>query len=260
MNVASGVYWVPASSLGASSYTNAEIQAMLTATPEEKQAKIDTLYEALQLYQIGNFSASDDNIRISDNGINWEFHKPGYDAMRTNTGCCATDSNWLRYILDGDYEEVGYMATSQRDGSGHIYNYIKMDGWYYFIDLTHYRTDWVATAVETGELQDYRSSDRVLGNIHKVRDVQDYVNYVQSAFTDPPGLMFFYTAENCLTLDSVRSARGVTITYETVSGIDVKVVFDDPNDTLYYQFIASPRVKADFSTAQSFDFAAMKFQ
>lgn len=260
VNVASGVYWVPASSLGGSSYTNAEIQTMLTATPEEKQAKIDTLYEALQLYQIGNFSASDDNIRISDNGIDWEFHKPGYDAVRTNTGCCATDSNWLRYILDGDYEEVGYMATSQRDGGGHIYNYIKMDGWYYFIDLTHYRTDWVATAVETGELQDYWNSDRVLGNIHKVRDVQDYVNYVQSAFTDPPGLMFFYTAENCLTLDSVRSARGVTITYETVSGIDVKVVFDDPNDTLYYQFIASPKVKADFSTAQSFDFAAMKFQ
>ena len=156
VNVAPGVYWVPASSLGSSSYTNAEIQAMLTDTPEQKQAKIDTLYEALQLYQIGNFAASDDNIRIAEGSIHWEHHKPGYDAVRTNTGCCATDSNWLRYILDGDYDEIGYMATSQRDGNGHIYNYIKLDGWYYFIDLTHYRTDWVATARETGDLKDYQ--------------------------------------------------------------------------------------------------------
>ena len=259
VNVAPGVYWVPASSLGSSSYNNAEIQAMLTDTPEQKQAKIDTLYEALQLYQIGNFSASDDNIRITEGSIHWEHHKPGYDAVRTNTGCCATDSNWLRYILDGDYDEIGYMATSQRDGSGHIYNYIKLDGWYYFIDLTHYRTDWVDTAPETGNLEDYQRSDRVLGNIHKVRDVMDYVNYVQDAFSDPPGLMFFYTAENCLALDGVGSSSGITITYETVHGVDVQVVFDDPGDRLYYTFTSSPWKRADFSVADSFDFSKMKF-
>ena len=76
------------------------------------------------------------------------------------------------------------MAISQRDGSGHIFNYIKMDGWYYFIDLTHYRTDWVATAVESGNLNDYYSSDFFLGNLHRVRSVKDYVNYIQSAFKD----------------------------------------------------------------------------
>ena len=199
------------------------------------------------------------NIRITEGSIHWEHHKPGYDAVRTNTGCCATDSNWLRYILDGDYDEIGYIATSQRDGSGHIYNYIKLDGWYYFIDLTHYRTDWVATAPETGNLEDYQRSDRVLGNIHKVRDVMDYVNYVQDAFSNPPGLMFFYTAENCLALDSVGSSTGITITYETVHGVDVQVVFDDPGDRLYYTFTSSPWKRADFSVADSFDFSKMKF-
>ena len=38
----------------------------------------------------------------------------------------------LNYILDGDYEGVGFIAYSQPDGSGHIFNYILQDGYYYF--------------------------------------------------------------------------------------------------------------------------------
>ena len=257
VQAAPGVWWVPARTLGESSYTNAQVQAMLTDTPAQKQAKIDTLYEALQLYQIGNFYGSDDNIRIREGGVDWEHHKPGYDAVRTNNGCCATDSNWLRYILDGDYDEVGYIATSQRDGSGHIYNYIKQDGWYYVIDLTHYRTDWVSTAVETGNPDDYYSTDRILGNIHKVRGIQDYVNYVQEAFSDPPGLMFMYTAESCLAVDSVRSGSGVTITYETAPGVSVQIIFDDPSDSLTAAFVTPPQQRADWSALPDFNFAGM---
>ena len=125
IKVFDGVYWVPAVSLGESRYTNAEIAAMQKDSPEEKQAKIGTLYEALQLYQIGDFHSADDDVRISENGINWEFHTPGRNAVINNCGCCATDSAWLRYLLDGDYDEIGYITTSQRDGSGHVYNYIQ---------------------------------------------------------------------------------------------------------------------------------------
>ena len=257
VQVADGVYWVPAASLGSSSYTNAQIQQLLTEAPEAKQQKIDSLYEALQLYQVGAFSASNDNIRIYENGINWEHHKPGYHAVRTNTGCCAADSNWLRYILDGDYDEIGYLATSQRDGSGHIFNYIKQDGWYYFVDLTHYRTDWVETAVESGNLDDYYRVDFVLGNIHKVQNVQDYVAYIQNTFNDPPGLMFLYTAENCLAVDGVWSDEVITITYEKAAGVEVQVVFDDPSDLLEYSFVTSPVNYPDWTAEASFDFSVI---
>ena len=255
VEVSDGVYWVPARTLGNSDYTNAQIQAMLTDSPEAKQEKIDTLYEALQLYQIGAFSMSNDNIRIREGIVDWEHHKPGYHAVRTNTGCCATDSNWLRYILDGDYDEIGYLATSQRDGGGHIYNYIKQDGWYYFIDLTHYCVEWDVTALESGNMDDYYRSDYILGNIHKVKDIQDYVAYVQSDFSDPPGLMFFYTAENCLAVDGVHSGDTVTITYENTA--DVQVVFDDPTDKLEYAFVAAPQNYPDWSQEKSFDFSVI---
>jgi len=188
VEVAPGVFWVSARTLGDSDFTNSQIHGMIGISPEEKQSEIDTVYEAMQLYQVSNFIASDDNIRISENGINWEHHKPGYYAVLTNNGCCATSANWLNYILRDDYDEVGYIATSQRDGNGHIFNYIKQDGWYYIIDMTHYRTDWIATARETGDLNDYYSTDFIAGNIHKVQNIGDYVNYVQAEYGDPPDL------------------------------------------------------------------------
>lgn len=248
------VHWVPANVLGSSRYTSSDICAMLTLAPEQKQDAISTLYEALQLYQIGNFYSSEDNIRMQENGIDWEFHKPGYDAVRTNTGCCATDSNWLRYILDGDYEEIGYIATSQRDGSGHIYNYILSDGMYYFIDLTHYRTDWIVTAVESGATEDYYASDWILGNIHCAQSVESFVEYVQSSFPDPPGMMFKYTAENCLTVSGQRANGGVTIIYEDVPEVNIEIIFDDPNDNLEYTTAPSPSVAPDFGSLPDFVF------
>ena len=241
--VSEGVYWVPAVTLGGSRYSNAEIHSMLSAPPEEKQQKISTLYEALQLYQVGNFTGSDDNVRLSEGGIHWEHHKPGYHAVRTNTGCCATDSNWLRYILDGDYDEVGYIATSQRDGSGHIYNYIFSDGWYYIIDLTHYHaTGPLVTAPESGDRNDYRHSDYILGNIHKVRDIQNYVDYVQREFGDPPALMFQYTAENCLAVDS----NNHQVIYEDTGMDFVKLIFDNPSDNMEFIWSCAPQKLPDW--------------
>ena len=240
IEVFNGVFWVPAVSLGDSRYTNAEIAAMLNDSPEEKQAKIGTLYEALQLYQIGDFRSADDNVRISENGIDWEYHTPGRNAVINNCGCCATDSAWLRYLLDGDYDEIGYITTSQRDGSGHVYNYIQNDGWYYIIDLTHYRNDWIATIEENGDMDAYSRSDRVLGNIHRTQDLSSFVDYVQAAFNDPPGLMFRLTCEDVTPLDGVRSQAGVTIVRPESYEPYVTCIFDDDTDNLTYAYAPDP--------------------
>lgn len=240
IEVFDGVFWVPAVSLGESRYTNAEIAAMLDDSPEEKQAKIGTLYEALQLYQIGDFRSADDNVRIFESGINWEYHTPGRNAVINNCGCCATDSAWLRYLLDGDYDEIGYIATSQRDGSGHVYNYIQDGEWYYIIDLTHYRNDWIATIEENGDIDAYSRSDRVLGNIHRTKDLADFVNYVQSAFNDPPGLMFRLTCEDVAPIDGVRSPDGVTIYHPESYEPYVTCIFDDDTDDLTYAYASDP--------------------
>ncbi len=254
VEVGPGVYWVPANALGSSRYTNGDIFAMLSNTPEEKQAAITTLYEALQLYQIGGFYSSDDNVRIFENGLNWEHHKPGYDAVRTNSGCCATDSNWLHYILDGDYEEVGYIATSQRDGSGHVYNYIYHDGWYYIVDLTHQLAGCYFSAEEAGEMRDYLATNFTLANVHKVEKLENYVAYVQEKHPDPPGLMFRYTAPNVPPVDSVFDGDQVIITYPSMQELQLQVIFDDTSDKLSHTFATAPQNIPEWEHQRSYLF------
>ena len=78
---------------------NTTFEQITFIRPEQKQEEISTLYEAIQLFKISGFTYTEDNVNILENDIYWEHHKPGRDAVRTNTGCCAADTNWLNYIL-----------------------------------------------------------------------------------------------------------------------------------------------------------------
>lgn len=252
-----GVEWVPARALGDSRYTNAQISAMLRDTPEQKQAEISTLYEAMQLYQIGNFYSSDDNITVSEGGLDWEHHKPGYDAVRTNTGCCASSSDWLNYILAGDYEEVGFLAYFKLYGNGHVFNYIRQNGFYYIVDMTHYRTDWMETPVENGQIQAHDRSDRILGSIHRVKDLQSFVNFLEEASTDDsrPDFIYQYMAENVFAVAlSQNAANEWHFTMEQVPGVEVTVLYDDPDDALTVSFAEGPKNRPDYSEAPDFVF------
>ncbi len=256
--VTGGVYWVPVNTLGKSSYKNDEIAEMVNNSPETKASKIDTLYEALQLFQISNFKTANDNQKIREGDINWEHHKPGYHAVRTNEGCCATSSNWLNYILKDDYEEVGFIAFSESDGSGHVFNYIKHGGYYYFIDLTHYRLDFMrGTSVETGDVLDYVGSDRVAGNLHKTKSIDAYIAYYRSLANDPPEMFFMYTADNCHPVDGVYDKKddSIFITYPENQGINV--VFDIDGDNLFYRFTAPPQKQYDWNSLPSHVFHAI---
>jgi hypothetical protein len=249
--VSPGVYWVPANSLGGTNFTNDEIAKMLSDNPNTKKNKIDTLYEAIQLYQIGNFKGSDKgaNIKKSFNNIKWEYHIPGYDAVRINYGDCSTSSSWLSYILDGDYDEVGIIAFAQLNGSGHLFNYIKQDGYYYFIDMIHYRLDFInSSSIETGQMPDYRKSDIVAGNIHKVANIQDYINYYRETVEDPPELFRLYeNVINSPDLANQKSEDGDCILIYP-NNSNMKILYNDPKNPISIKFVSQPEFKPDWST------------
>ena len=259
VQVAEGVCWVLANTLGASRYTNAQIQAMLTDTPEQKQAKIGTLYEALQLYQIGGFYASDDNVQDDRDGCLWEYHKPGYDAVRTNNGCCATSADWLNYILKDDYDKVGFISTMQADGGGHVYNYIKQDGWYYFVDLTIWCAGQSANAMETGDLDNYYHSNPIHGNVHRAASMEAFTQYLIAADDYAPGdLVYTYVAENVPPLATVWTPDGKQLCFP--DSVEVKILYDNPNDTLTTATIPAPTETPDWSSNEDFAFDKMQFQ
>ncbi len=237
--VAQGVWWVPVSSLGETEMGNGDIIQLLHRPPEEKQNLVTSLYEALQFFQNGAFKDAEDKIYVQESGILWEHHKPGYDAVRTNSGCCATNSNWLHYLLKNDYEESGFLAYSMADGSGHVINYIRHDGFWYFIDLTHYRLDFLQKAgVETGNAADYFAGDYIAGNLHKADSPFSYVRYCLGSFNEPPGLFFLYTSEDCLPAAAGETEAGTAIYYP--EGYDVSVLYDDQDDDLSFRFVTPP--------------------
>jgi len=259
VEVGDGVYWVPANALGKSDYTNAQIQAMVTCTPEEKQARIDTLHEALQLYQIGGFYGSDDNVYIQENGLQWEHHKPGYHAVRTNHGCCATSANWLHYILDGDYEEIGYYSY-YGVGGGHVFNYIKQGDWYYFADLTTWPAGNInVNAVESGDLNDFYNSDPIGGNILRAASLEAFADYILENHADPPGLIYTYLADD-VTAKADEWYMDGSQALVMPDTDNVTIQYDDPDDSVTWRYNPAPVRNKDWTRDEDFLFDQMQFQ
>lgn len=249
VEVEKGIDWVPANALGKSDLNNSEIADLTQKSPEEKQKKITNLYEALQLFQISGFRYTGDNVRIREGNIYWEHHKPGFDAVRTNEGCCAADASWLTYILKDDYDELGYIGFSFENGSGHVFNYIKEGDYYYVIDLEQYETidkNKHYTAPETGNLDDLWRNGSFSGNIIKVKALSDYVNYcVRMWNQNSPGLFVTYVADNVLPLDSVKNGNNMEITYPKDS--NVSILYDNPKDKMSLKFADPPLKSNDWS-------------
>jgi len=240
VKVAEGVNWVPVNTLGKPNMTSEEIEA-LGRDPEKLKEKLNTLYDVIQYIQVADFRSADDNIRIDEGGISWEHHKPGEVAIITNEGCCATISNLMNSLLEGNYEEVGFIAYSQSDGGGHVFNYIEHNNLYYFIDLTHYKNDFMCTAVEDGTLTSYYASDFIAGNVHEAVRIEDYVKYCRDNYNDPPVLWSLYMAKNCLPIGRpVNGGPLLEIVYPESSKERVKIVYDKPNDNMQYSFKKSP--------------------
>lgn len=215
------VYWVPVNQLGGTRYTNSMIKDMLILSPEQKQQKISTLYEAIQLYQASNFKGVVDNYHFEG----WEFHKPGYHAVRTNEGCCASNSNWLSFLIHDKYEQMGFIQYSQKDSNGHILNYIFHNGWYYFIDMMMYRNDSLPYAgKETGTISGYKDGELIAGNFHKSRLPQSYVNYCLNKFREAPVLFSFSSQKEVISTGikfRVNSSQLLNADYISEKGFDL---------------------------------------
>jgi len=239
VEVAEGVSWVPVNTLGKPNMTSEEIEA-LNKDPENLREKLNTLYEVIQYIQTADFSSADDNVRIDEEGISWEHHKPGEMAIMTNEGCCATISNLMNFILENNYEEVGFIAYSQSDGRGHVFNYIKHNNLYYFVDLIHYRNDFMHTSVEDGTLASYYATDYIAGNVHEATMIEDYVKYCRDNYNDPPELWSLYMAKNCLPIGHINDETMLEIFYPESSKKRVNIIYDDPNDNIQYSFVKSP--------------------
>lgn len=136
-----GVVQVPVNTLGKTRYTDEQMKEISRLDIADRQKLISNLCEAIQLFQVSNFRGVLDNRDFFIGSVHWQTHKSLKDAVLSNEGCCATDTNWLSFFLKGKYDFIGSFCFGCPDQNGHITTYILHDGFYYFIDMMMCRRD-----------------------------------------------------------------------------------------------------------------------
>jgi hypothetical protein len=247
------IFWVPARSLGGSRYTNDEMRDIIFKTPEEKQALIGTLYEALQLYRIGSFNLDENNRNhwkrdIAANNTAWQYGITGYHAVRTNQGDCEGSSNWLNYILKGNYDEVGFIHYAESSNQGHVWNYIKQDGWYYFIDMTVFRSDTIPFKPEESGIATGMWNGNLFGSIFKTRSVEAFSKFyidILKLFDHHIALMYMYTGADTAVSGWDNSQSGPNRLLANRSDVEYVFLYDD--GSLPWRYVNPPTQFLDWS-------------
>lgn len=113
-----------------------EIQQMIkdNLTLDEVAAKLSTLADVIQYLHQKGFGSDNGDLEVEYSNVNWHVNRSAQTVFANNKGNCGGGSNLVNYLLQGDFDEQGYVQESSNEG-GHIYNYFKEDGVYYFFDL-----------------------------------------------------------------------------------------------------------------------------
>jgi len=265
VEVFEGVYWVPMRALGASRYTNEEIGTLANNSPHEKQEAVSTLFEAMQLYSatrqgIRRPEEAHLPVRLPEGVVHWNHHMPGYDAVRLNAEGGSARASWLNLILAGDYEETGFISYFFSNGTNRVINYIKHDGWYYFVDIRSF-----IGRPESGNLIDYPGISANASNtrIVKARTIECWVAYLLSVSNRTQQLgpleAVFSIAADDFPPFAIRGAapRGRTPGTRTIfwpsdNNITVNVIFDSDNDDLSFGGFAPVIQRADWSALANY--------
>lgn len=121
--------------IGKSRFTRQEIRQMIDEglTLDDFADRLSNIHE-VQLFLLESgikFSGSDIKKRID--GTLWHFSYSPETVFRQNFAGCGSGSNLVNHLLQGDYDEQGYLMQTENMGS-HIFNYFRSGNRYYIFD------------------------------------------------------------------------------------------------------------------------------
>lgn len=248
------VYWVPINTLGKSSYTNEEMAAIAALSPEDKKERIHSLYEAVQLYQVSDFRGVLDNANhwFGENTL-WQTHKGQYDAVVSNEGCCATDTNWLAYFIQDKYDSIGSLCYANEDGNGHITTCIQHDGWFYFLDMMMCRNDSQSFLCrENGVLAELLDGEWA-GFLYKCKDPVDFCRFHISRCQEKnrPAPFAFYLRETAQVFASGLSPSENGLTFQIPRDENPRILYCDEEKTASLRIVDLPDELKDLKVNNS---------
>lgn len=242
LKLANDVYWIPYNTKPNFELPINTITKLVTATPEEKREKINTVIDAVNLFILSDFKETSDNIYIEENGILWEHHKPGKFSVLTNEGCCASCCTWANYLLSNNFDESGYISLIRSMKSGHIVNYFRKKDWYLILDLQPFVKPYRdSICPQTGKRIDFIKSKFITGVLVKAKSIEAYIQFY-SKYTSkivPEHLYLKQNSENIQPIGSNQSNAGRHIFLPNSPNLSI-INQSKSLDIITYEFVNYP--------------------
>lgn len=221
LNNAHIMYLVDISILGGKTVSDEQLRDVLR-NPEKLKQKVKTLNDVVAYFRLSGFKPDYyGTYKIGQ----WHYNRPAEDTIRVNMGNCGATASVIHYLLEDDYEEVGFIHFLRRDG-GHVFNYVKRNGYYYVFDY---------------------SGGKGRSSITKVRNLTDYANYYQSRDSRIQ-LMTSFLATNCLPV-SVDKQNELLLRYP--QGSQVSIIYDNLADDARIGYLNHPNVNINWEHVET---------
>lgn len=178
-----GVYFVSPEELGEQCYHKHDIY-QFPRNPHYLRENINTVADLILYVRASFFRPQMGDLRMREGELIWHFNRTGPETICANKGNCGGISSMLAYILGENYEEVGFIAFTDQLG-GHVFNYIKHQKKYYFIDLLNY-------------LYASKSMEHYATMIYQADSLQTYADYYREKMGKSIKIMVAYSGDQVM--------------------------------------------------------------
>lgn len=203
------VFWVPVSYLGKTNWTNQQL-ALQKAVPTALKERMNNPYEFIQYIQAVDFQEHTDVSYTMQNGISWETHTSGEEALHMNRGSCSSISGAFYYLLNEKFNHTGILCAIANSGVGHTFNFVQKEDNYYFIDPYVQMNRYVSyIPIETGLKKDFARTRYVSGVCLKTKCIEGFISFFEKYhyFRKREFIYFLYYSDCCPPV-SITAADG----------------------------------------------------
>ena len=147
--------------LGGTTLTPEEAYELLDMEPEQVKERVRTAADVLMYMlaaKIGDCGG--DRCKVIG-GKEWHYNLNAFEVMEQRLANCGASANLANYLLEGDYEEIGFILHAYYIGDGgHVYNYFLYEASYYIVDFSwyifgNYRPENDFPVMKLDRLEDY---------------------------------------------------------------------------------------------------------
>ena len=148
--------------LGGTTLTPAEAYELLDMEPEQVKERVKTAADVLMYMLAAKIGDCGGDRCKMIGGKEWHYNLNAFEVMEQRLANCGASANLANYLLEGDYEEIGFILHAYYigDGGGHVYNYIRYEENYYIVDFSwyifgNYRPENDFPVMKLDRLEDY---------------------------------------------------------------------------------------------------------